>query len=69
MKLQAWQKEQNISNIELASMIGVHFSYITYLHNGKRRPSPELAAKIEQVTKSQVTRMELLYPEQERVSN
>jgi len=62
MNLQTWQKAQNISNIELAKMIGVHFSYITYLHNGKRRPSPGLAEKIEQATGKQVTRLELLYP-------
>ena len=69
MNLQTWQKAQKISNAELALMIGVHFSYITYLHNGKRRPSPELAEKIEQATGGQVSRLELLYPEKQGVDN
>ena len=63
MKLIEWQKEKKVSNTALARQLGVHVSFITHINKGRRRVSPRLALKIEQVTENEVSRMELLYPD------
>lgn len=50
---------------EFAKLIGTTKNYVNLLVCGSRRPSPELAAKIEQATNGAVKRLELLYPETE----
>ena len=62
MKLIDWQKQTNTPNIKLAAILDVDTSYITHINKGNRRPSPELALKIQQATNGAVTVMELLYP-------
>jgi DNA-binding transcriptional regulator YdaS (Cro superfamily) len=62
MKLIEWKQLKNISNKDMAKLIGIHFSYVTHILKNRRRPSPDLALKIEQATGGQVTAMELLYP-------
>ena len=47
---------------EFAKEIGTTKNYLNLLVCNSRRPSPELAQKIEQATNGAVTRMELLYP-------
>jgi len=64
MNLSEWQKNTGVSNGDLSKILGVHFSYITHLNANRRRPSPELALKIQQATGGQVTVMELLFPNQ-----
>jgi len=63
MKLIEWQKQNKISNTELAKQLDIHVSFITHLNKGRRKFSAELALKIEQATNGAVTRMELLYPD------
>lgn len=63
MKLEAWKEKHQLKNCDLAGKFGVDQSYITYLLQGKRRASPELAKRIEYETNGEVTRMEMLYPE------
>lgn len=61
MKLKEYLKGK--SRKKFAVLVGTTKSYIDLLCCGQRRPSPELALKIDQATKGQVTRMELLYPD------
>jgi len=63
MNFNTWQKQQGLSNIELAQKLDVDPSYISYLKRGKRKPSPGMAQKIEQLSKGQVTKEELIWPD------
>lgn len=63
MKLIAWQKKNKISNKELAERVMIHVSLLTHMKMGRRRPSPDLALRIEKATDGKVSRMELLYPD------
>jgi len=49
---------------EFACKIGTTKNYVNLLACMDRRPGPNLAARIEQATDGQVSRMELLYPEE-----
>ena len=62
MKLSEWQKEENLTDAELADRLSVDRSYIFRLKNGERRASPDLALKIEQISGGKVSRTEVLYP-------
>ena len=64
MNLRHWQEWKQLKNKDLADLFEVDQSYITYLLKGKRKPSPDLAEKIERITEGAVTRLELLYPEE-----
>jgi len=48
---------------EFAREIGTTKNYLNLLVCHQRRPSPELALKIEKATKGAVTRDELIFPE------
>ena len=61
MKLDNYLSEYKITNNDLAKRVGVHFSTISYIRSGKRRPSPDLALKIEQETDGKVTIRDLFY--------
>jgi len=61
MYLKDYLKSKNRD--EFAKLVGTTKNYINLLTCGSRRPSPKLALKIEQATNSEVTRMELLYPD------
>lgn len=58
--LKSHQKNQ----LEFAREIGIHHVYLNSIIKGRRRPSPDLALRIEEATGGAVTRMELLYPEE-----
>ena len=62
MKLIDWQKMTKAKNVIIAQKIGVDTSYISHINSGRRRPSPDLALKIEKATGGRVTVMELLFP-------
>ena len=55
--------DNKIKNRDLADLLGVTPACISQIIGGSRRPSPDLALKIEQATDGQVTRIELLYPD------
>lgn len=64
MKLREWmfRKEKKIS--DLAREINVNRSQLNQIVLGKRKPNPQLAAKIEKATNGEVTLRELLFPEE-----
>ena len=43
-------KANKIRQREFGALIGIHQSHISEMVNGKYRPRPELAAKIEEIT-------------------
>ncbi len=63
MKLLDWQLKNNITNRALAEKIPCHESMISHFHRGRRNFSTHTALRIEEISKNEVTRMELLYPE------
>jgi transcriptional regulator with XRE-family HTH domain len=62
MNLKTYLK--NKSREELAQRTGTTLNYINRLCCHRRRPSPELALKIQEATGGAVTVMELLFPKQ-----
>jgi len=66
MNLETVLKKENMSIASLAAKLDVHYTHVLRIIHGSRRPSPELALKIEQITNGAITRMELLYPELEQ---
>ena len=64
MKLKDFLK--NKSRTFFAKKISSTKNYVDQLCSGQRRPSPELALKIQGATDGAVTVMELLYPEIDR---
>jgi len=63
MKLNEYLKNQKIGVSVFADRVGCSQSYISLLCYGRRRPSPDIAIKIEQATCGHVTLHELLFPE------
>ena len=64
MKLKKYLSQCSIKKSHFADLIGVSPAFITYILQGKKRPSPEVAKKIEEVTHGTVSRIELLYPKE-----
>jgi len=52
-----------MSREQLAKELGVNQSTIWRIESGKRRPSPELALKIEKAFAGSITHSDLLYPD------
>lgn len=63
MKLTKYLQKKN--RAEFAEKIGTTKGYLDLICSGARRPSPDLALKIEKASNGQVNRIELLYPEKE----
>jgi len=59
-----WQKRNGVTNKAISEMLGVHQSFITHINKGRRKPSANLALKIEQATGGAVTLRELLFPKE-----
>ena len=64
IQLRQWQEDNSVNNFELADMLGCSQSYISHIYAGRRRPSPEIAKKIEIVTNGQVKVLEMLFPDE-----
>lgn len=62
MNLNSFLREHEIKQGEFASLLGITKGHISQIANAKSRPSPELAARIEQVTGGAVSLRELLFP-------
>lgn len=63
MNLKTYLKRQGYGfGVKLAKQLKIHPVYLSSLTN-KRKPSPDLALKIEHATNGEVTVLELLFPE------
>ena len=49
-KLKIWRKNLQLNQAKLAEKLGVTSSFISQLETGKKRPSLEMALKIEDLT-------------------
>jgi len=65
MKINEYCKEKGLTQKTLAKELKITPAFLSQLINGHRNPSPAMALQIEQITKGAITRMELLYPEQQ----
>ena len=48
--LKEYMENTKVTEKEIAEKLGVSTSYVNLIKNGERRPSPELAEKIEALT-------------------
>lgn len=62
MKLKDYLKQEKIKTDDFAVLVGCSQPHISLICSNERRPSADLALKIEQETKGKVTVIELLYP-------
>ena len=65
MNLKKFLNKNNLTQREFSEILNIHYMHLNMILKKKRRPSPELALKIEKATSGEVTVMELLYPESE----
>jgi len=64
MKLNEYLRKNNISKKEFAKRVGVARMYLHHVIAKRNTPSPNLAKKIEKATNYEVSRLELLYPDE-----
>ena len=60
MNLRTWRKHSSTTLGSLAGEVASSKGYLSDIERGKRRPSPELAKRIEAATNGEVTAAELL---------
>ncbi len=61
--LEAYRLKHNLSQEDLAKLIGVTRAYIAHIENGIRRPSPDIALAIERATGGEIKKEWLVFPE------
>jgi transcriptional regulator with XRE-family HTH domain len=64
MNLKAYRNQNNVKMAEIAGTVGKTVQHLYEIERGIAKPSAPLALRIEEATGGQVSRMELLYPEQ-----
>ena len=62
MKLKDYLKKNDRTLKSFCLQNDFVYGYLRHISNKRKRPSPEMALRIEKATKGKVTRMELLYP-------
>lgn len=65
MKLHTYINKYNIVQKKMATDLDVTEGYLSGIVNGKRTPSPDLAREIEKYCNYEVSRLELLYPDED----
>ena len=63
MKLSNFLSDNKITLADFAIEVDCSESMLSLINSGNRRPSPDLALRIEQATQGNTTRDELLFPE------
>lgn len=66
MDLREWLFRKRITVTDFAKKVGVSRNHINAIVNNRGRPGPELAKKIQEETKGEVTVMELLFPPEQK---
>ena len=62
MEILDYLKLNNLSQMDFAKKLSISKSTVSLLINGQRRPSPELALRLEKETGGALKKEELLYP-------
>ena len=68
MILREWRKKHEKNQGWLAEQLGVSQGYISEIERGDKIPSDDIAAKIEEVTKGNVSFLELKHPKYRAVN-
>ena len=63
MNLKAARLQAGLTQKQLAKELEIHPLTVSGIENGRKRPSPELALKIEKALSGSITHSELLYPD------
>jgi transcriptional regulator with XRE-family HTH domain len=64
MHFKTWLQLKGIHQKDIADQIGMKPSSLSMILSGKTKPSLDVASRIEQITNGEITRMDLLYPEE-----
>jgi len=64
MRLDIYLKTNGISQRDLAEKVKITATHMNLIANRRCTPSKKVAKVIEEMTNGEVTRMELLYPEE-----
>jgi hypothetical protein len=62
MTIKSYLKKNNLTMAEFCRKNKFPYHHIRHIKQGRSRPSPELALRIEKATGGKVDRLELLYP-------
>lgn len=65
MNLRDFLKRNGLTHGGFGKTVGLSQGYVSLLVGGKRRPSPDIALRIEKATGGAVTKESLLWPDQE----
>lgn len=63
MRLKDWMKKNNINIPLLAKKLNISYSHLYKYFYGAKRISPDLATRIEELTKGEICREEAIWPE------
>jgi DNA-binding transcriptional regulator YdaS (Cro superfamily) len=58
-----------LPQIKIASDLGLSPSYLSEVMTGKKKVTPDIARRIEEYTNGEVTRLEVLYPQDIELEN
>ena len=67
MDLQNYIEKKEVTQTHMANLVGIKKAHMSLLVRGQRRPSPDLALRIQKATDGAVTVLELLYPKKDEV--
>lgn len=59
-----YRKKHDLTVKTMAERLGVSRVFMSYLEHGHRKPSLDMAKRIEKITNGEVSRMDVLYPEE-----
>ena len=69
MRLHEWVEVTGVKQRAAAEMFGISQGFFSEILRGEKRINDDLAARIEEVTKGQVTFLELKHPKFRKASN
>jgi DNA-binding transcriptional regulator YdaS (Cro superfamily) len=62
MTLQSWIRIMGIRQKEMAESLNLSPSYLSEIITGKKKVTPDIARRIEEYSHGEVSRLEVLYP-------
>ena len=64
MRLREYIKQQGLTQQQMANKLGITLTHLVCIMSGRSGCSKALAKKIEEMTNGDVTRLEVLFPEE-----